>query len=337
MRREAVRLAILLQVVVFQTVSYAQHFQERYIFDEKTGQFKIREELTAVEDQTVAAQALKLLTTNEPAKAERLLKKHFKANPQARQRPDLLLMYADCRLARGDYYKAHKRYQQILDEFVGTREYAQAILREVAVADAFLAGRKRWILGIIPVSAEDEALEILTQVEQLGAGHRVAEVALRKKADYYYRTGQYELAELTYARLASEYPRGRYKCLAMYRSAESALASFPGVAYDDSALIEARERFLQYQQACPRQAAGHDIPLILQQIEAKQAHKQFEVARFYQRTRKPHAAAFYYRYVANTWPDSLWGSRARSELVKLGYLTADSDRQPLAQEPGEPM
>lgn len=311
-----------------------QQYQERYIFDQDSGQWRDEEPL-AGPSEGIIGQVRRLLSQNEGRAAEKLIKEYRKDNPQeADDWAELMLLYGDCRLARGDYYRAHQRYGRVLDKFVGTDEYAQAILREMTVAEALLAGNKRRIWGIFRVSAVDEGLEILTDVEQLGMGYRVAEVALHKKAQYYYRTGQFDLAQISYARLASQYPQGKYKCRAMFRSAQSALASFPGVRFDATPLIDARERFLQYEQSCAGDSYRKDIELLVNQIDGKQAEKQFDVARFYRRVGKTNAAIFYYKYVADTWPQTLWAQRASAELLELGYPQAWEETVLGLEKPG---
>ena len=312
----------------------AQQYQERYIFDQEGGQWREEEQL-AGPSEGIIGQVRELLGQNKGRAAEKLIKKYRKGDPQADDWAELMLLYGDCRLVRGDYYRAHRRYGRVLDKFVGTREYAQAILRELTVAEAFLAGNKRRIWGIFRVSAVDEGLEILTQVEQLGMGYRVAEVALHKKAQYYYRTGQFDLAQISYARLAREYSQGKYKCRAMFRSAQSALASFPGVRFDDTPLLDARERFLQYEQSCAGDSQRQDVELLVNQINGKQAEKEFEVARFYRRVGKANAAVFYYKYVVDTWAETLWAQRARVELLELGYPQAWDQTVLGAEESGK--
>lgn len=270
-------------------------------------------------------EAQELISNGKIRKAERQLKKYLKGNPNDADRRAAMLLYADCAFDRGRYSKADKRYKDLINEFPNTKEYAIALTRELKIAKAWLGGKKQRVLVVFRLGAEDEALDILSMIEQLGAGYRIAEVALRVKADYFFETGQFELAQMAYRRLAKEYRSRRYKERAMYRCASSALASFPGVAFDETPLIEARELYNEYLDNFPNEPESKDIEVILDQIKDKRAHKQFDVGRFYVRINKPEAAAYYFRYVARHWPKTLWASRSKSELERLGFTFSNEN------------
>ena len=162
-------------------------------------------------------------------------------------------------------------------------------------------------------------------IEQNGAGHRIAEVALKEKADYFFRTGQFELAEMAYRRLAKEYRSKKYRRYAMYRSAAAALASFPGIAFDDTPLIEASELYKEYLENFPNDSNKTEIKTILEQIQERRAHKEFSIGKFYERIRKVDAAAYYFKVVIKLWPETLWAERARAELERLGFETDEDN------------
>jgi outer membrane protein assembly factor BamD (BamD/ComL family) len=292
---------------------------ERIIFDEERRVWIPAEELERPLEGVVG-QAQELIRERKIRQAERLLKRYLKESTGAEpDRAQAMLLYADAAFIRSDYGEADKRYKRVIAEYPNTREYAISIRRELDIAKVWLAGKKKRVLGILWLSATDEAIDTLSQIEQLAGGYRIAEVALWTKADYYYRTGQFELAEIAFRRLAKEYKSPRYHRIALNRAAASALASFPGTAFDDTPLLEASELYMEYLQSFPTEARREDVPTILEQIKVKRAEKEYQTGRFYRRIHRPEAAAYYFQFVMRTWPGTLWAEQSRSELERMGF------------------
>ncbi len=308
-----VLIGFVLSIVPVGTVRAA----ERLIFDEESSRWIDRKEIDKPASGPLAVPKT-LYKDARFAKAQSWLKKYLKGSPDDATRPDAMVLYADCAFALGKYFKANERYQRVIDEYPHTLQFAIALRRQLDIAKAWLDGRKRRI-WFFKLSAEDEGLDLLSRVEQLGAGHRIAEVALRATADYYYRTGQFDLAQFAYGRLITDYGSRRYTRSSMARAAASALAAFPGVKFDGSALLEAKELYGAYMERFPDEAKREDIRTILKQIALKRAEKEFEVGRFYVHIRKPMAAAHYFNYVMATWPETLWADRARGQMLRLGF------------------
>jgi outer membrane protein assembly factor BamD (BamD/ComL family) len=291
---------------------------ERYIYDDDTQKWVSGEAVDAPLEG-VAGEAQQMIEAGQYRQAEKMLKEYLKNTAtQEEGRAAAMLVYADSAFARDEYGIADERYHKLINEYPNTKEFAIALRRELDIANAWLAGKKKRVLGVLFLNASDEAIEILSMIEQLAGGFRIAEVALWTKADYYYQTGQFELAEMSYRRLAQNYNSPRYNKAAMYWSSASAMAAFPGIAFDDTPLLDAHELYSQYLDKYPQQAQREDIPVILEQIRLKRAQKEYETGRFYKRIRKPDAAAYYFRYVIRTWPDTLFADQATLELQRMG-------------------
>ena len=195
------------------------------------------------------------------------------------------------------------------------------------VARAFLSGQKRIVWKILRMPAYDDGIEALSRVWERIPGTRLGEQALRLIADYYFAVGDMDLAQDEYARLVREYPNGRYTSQAMLRSAEAAQSAFPGIKFDERALLEAEERYRQFQAAYPARAREEDVDARLENISRLRAAKDLDIAQWYERTRQPGAAAYYYQLVVRDRPDSLEATTARQRLEALGVdLTSGGEQ-----------
>ncbi len=256
---------------------------------------------------------------------QRFLKKHGTSDPNY---PDILIAKAEALIGLKEYDQAHKVLQAFLGEFSGMSLTAEALRLEFVIAEAYLSGAKRTVWGIFRVSGEDTAFQILDEISADHPDSPFGELAIKTKADHLFKTGDHAVAELEYARLLKNYPRSRYHQFSLGRSAESALASFGGVEYDEAALIEAQERYKDYRQQYRAAADRDGVGLILDSIREMQAEKDFSIAEYYERTDHVGSAIFYYQGVRKGFPDTIAASKASSRLELLGVLEPVATAEP---------
>lgn len=308
-------------------------FVETWTFDPKTGAWIEQpppEPGTENGDLDLARQAL---AREEYKNAAQLAQAWIKTYGGSAERyPEALYVSATAQFELGDYRAAHDAYKALLNDFPGSTYAEQALSAEFRLAEQYLAGQKRKAWGgLLRIRDYDEGIKIMDDIIANHSGTELAELAIKTKADYYYTQGDFELAQDEYARLARDYSRGRYEPYALLRSAESALASFAGVKFDDAGLIEAEERFRQFDQRYPQIAEAKQVPVILDQIRTTRAQKEYETASFYERTHKKSAAVFYYHSTIKNWPGTTWSAQAEARLAKLGLTAPTPATQPVAR------
>ena len=234
--------------------------------------------------------------------------------------PSAVIARAEALIGRRKYDKAHDVLQSFLDEFGGMGLTSEALRLEFIVAEAYLTGVKRKILGMRLLSGEDVALGILDDISTDYAEYKLAELAIKTKADYLFKKGEHALAELEYARMLKEYPQSRYHQFALRRTADAALASHAGVDYDEAALIEAEERYREYRLRYRRVADREGVGVILAGIHEQRAQKEYATGEYYERTEHLASAVFYYQSVRDRFPDTVAATKAGARLDLLGGL-----------------
>lgn len=317
---------------------------ERLEFDPQTNQWKaVAPPIPGTEEGDLAL-ARAMLAREEFDEARSALKAWRKAHPESPRHAEALFYSADAEVAAiqagksGDLMTAYKWYEEILDNHAGTPWADRALRRELIVAEMFLfKGVKQWVWGgILRLPATDEALDMLNRlIDQRAPGSPLAEQALRLKAEYHYNAGEFIEAEADYARLARDFPRGRYERLALLRSADAAFAGFAGIDYDDRPLLEADERYRRYAAQYSESAAAEGVAQRLERIRENRAEKEFRIGRFYERTKRPKAAAHYYRFVLANWADTTAArdARDRLELLEPGSTIDPAASMPAGSQP----
>jgi outer membrane protein assembly factor BamD (BamD/ComL family) len=234
--------------------------------------------------------------------------------------PEVLIAKAEALIGLRQYDKAHTVLQAFLGEFGGMTLTAEALRLEFVIAETYLSGVKRKVWLLFRVSGEDVAYQIFDEISADHPDSPLAELAIKTKADHLFKVGEHALAELEYARVLKDYPRSRYHQFSLGRSAESALASFAGVEYDEAALVEAEERYNDYRLRYRPQADRDGVGLILDSIHEMRAEKDFLIGQYYERTDHVGSAVFYYQGVRKGFPETIAAAKATSRLELLGVL-----------------
>ncbi len=232
--------------------------------------------------------------------------------------PESVLVRAAALVGMKNYNEADKVVQAFLSQFSGGALTREALRLQFVIAENFLRGAKvrKWL--IFWVRGEDRGLAMLDDIWTGFPDQRVAELAIKTKADYLFQTGDHALAELEYARLLRDYPQSRYHQFSLARTAEAALASFGGVDYDEAALIESEERYHDYRTAYRGPAEREGVDLILESIREMRAEKELRIGEYYERTDHADSAIFYYRGVRQYFPSTLASAKAAERLSLMG-------------------
>ncbi|MFW5840095.1 MAG: outer membrane protein assembly factor BamD [Planctomycetota bacterium] len=235
--------------------------------------------------------------------------------PTDPQREQVLLLAGQAEMQQGDYLDAYDYFEQQIAEFPGGRDFEQALNREYEIGNAFVSGRKRKTLWIIPVGAEERGLEILTRIAEHAPGSEIAQKALMRIGDYHYAQGQWPQAVDAYDNFVRLFGQTDAAAQARLNAARATFAQFISVQHDDTPLLEARQRFRSFAEAYPERAQQVNISGVLAQIADARAEKTFRIAEFYRRTDRPQAAEYYFRLVRKEFPETRW---ARQAAVQLG-------------------
>lgn len=296
-----------------------EQLRERHVLDPEADEWRPLE-APAIAEDAVLGEVRRALAGGETRRARRLLDEWIEQNPGHPREIEARLLRGEVEFQRRDYWRAYEIYESVADE-AGGELLDRALRREMDVARAFLAGEKRIVWGFLRLPAYDDGLEILDRIWERAPNTALGEEALRLKADYYYASGEFDLAQEEYAHLAREYPSGRYIRQTLFRAADAANASFPGVEFDDRALLDAEERYRRLQRAFPVYAERQNVGVILDGVRELRATKDLEIARWYEKTGQEGAAEFYYRAVLKDYPGT---TAAREAAVHLRSLTGDA-------------
>ncbi len=304
-----------------------EHYRERQMLDPESDTWVAAPTQSQAAPVEALGEARRLLALGEFKQAYKLLKRWTEEHADHERYYEALLLLGDAEFGRKRYYQAYENYE-IVAENTGGALFYKALRREMDVARAFLAGEKRIVWKFMRLPAYDDGIEILDRIWERVPGTRMGETALKLKADYYFTHGEMDLAQDEYANLVREHPHGRYTKVAMLRAAEAAEAAFPGIKFDDRALLDAEVRYRQTLSQFPAYAKREQVPQRLEGIRQLRAEKDLDIAKWYERTKHADAAEFYYRLILKDYPDTLAADEAKARLRGLGVEIESGDASP---------
>ena len=243
--------------------------------------------------------------------------------------PDLdAFIEAEMLFCKGKYAKAARSYDKFLAEYYHESElYKAALVRQFHIATAFLAGRKKTVLGVFKIKGYAEGKKIMERVsnragldDPKGIGTKAA-VAVAESLE---RRGKFNEAYFKWSEIWETGQIGKDALLGMARCR---YAAYKGPKYDASVLIgqpfgvesyydSAKGCYEEFKSRWPKNV--EEIDEILKEIDEKLAEKQFGIGRYYQKTGNKESANDYYRMVIRDWPDSKAAEMAKQIMSDKG-------------------
>jgi outer membrane protein assembly factor BamD (BamD/ComL family) len=267
---------------------------------------------------------LKELTRGGNFKEIRTALRQLRADFPDRTGEDLeLFIYGEMRYWQNHWTKALIRFEMLLKDYPGSQYAGPALQREFDMAQAYLQGRKKTVLGLFKISGAAEGLEMMEKIsdragldEPNGVGVRAA-IAV---AEHYEANEQYFDAYLKWSEIASYWETGPIAKQAIYRMAEDNVAAYNRYPpakrshYDASKLTTARTYYEKFLALYPQEGKEKEIPEKIRQIDEQMAYKQFTIGKFYARTGKRQAANLYFDMIVRNWPKTEAAVLAREAL-----------------------
>ncbi len=236
---------------------------------------------------------------------------------KAPQRDRALYLVAQALIQTDDWIRAYYYLDELMDEYPAGPLFYPALTLQYHIADGFLNGHKVRVLGVPLLGQNEEAVEMLYRIQQRSPGSPLAQDALLRTADYYYASGDYDLAHDAYEFYATQYPRNDKVPQVRLRAAFASLAQFRGPRFDATPMLDARTQLADFAVAYPALAAEENVPGILAKIDDELAVKLYLTADYYRRTGALDGAVYMYRYQLLTYPNGPHAADARAALAQM--------------------
>ena len=220
-----------------------------------------------------------------------------------------------------DFDLANQHLTTYLRKQTALQHFREALELKFQVAEKFREGYKKHIGGYeaLPqwMPAKDEAIKIYDEVINALPNDDLAAKALFGKAVILLEDDEYNSSIETYQTLIRRFPRHPLAPDAYVEIAKVYLIEsqdkYPDADYLDLASINLR-KFRQDFPTDDRLTMAEELFADMQEVYAKSF---YEIAQFYERTKKPHASVLYYAKMIKTFPNTKSAELAKSRLRVL--------------------
>ena len=229
--------------------------------------------------------------------------------------------------AKGQDKRAFDAYQKLIESYPKTPNYDEVVLRQMAIANRFLAGQGFKLFNSIPwFSSMEKTIKLYEKIIKNGPYSEVAPqaqinigIAHEKK---FWNTDLPEAAR-AYERAADKYADLKEGTDALYRVGETYYKQARKAEYDQSIAGQAVTTFADFITLHPEDKRVTQAQKRIETLKLEQARGALDTARYYESRKKWKAAKIYYNEVNDVLrerPDAPLAVEARARIAHLVKL-----------------
>lgn len=223
----------------------------------------------------------------------------------------------------GEYEFSNRFLTKYLKKQATPKFFEEAIHYKFKIAEQFQKGARLHVLGFenLPkwIPAGEEAISIYDEVITALPHHELATQSLFGKAKLLLKAEEYKSSVETYQTLIRRFPKHPLAAESYIGVGEvyltQAQAEYPDQDFLDLCEINLRKFKFNF----PSDERIEVAEKLLLQMKEVYASDLYDTGRFYERTKKPHAAYIYYTRILAKYPETKVSEVATRRLSKLNY------------------
>jgi len=233
--------------------------------------------------------------------------------------PDAEYLIGRCLETSGKDEAAFKAYQNIIEKYPRSSRYEEVLWRQYEIANRFLGGEWFRIWVYIPLyPSMDQTAQMFDKIVNNGPYSDVAPHAQLRSGAAREKEKNYPEAVKAYATAADRYYNlPTIASDALFREGLSYAREAAKAEYDQSTAVEAIERFTDFITLYPDDRRVPRAEKAIAWLKAEQVRGNFEIAQFYQKSKKWNGALVYYNEVLQLDPNSPYAASARQRIEAL--------------------
>jgi len=242
-----------------------------------------------------------------------LLKKFPSSNVAPEGQFRLGVIYEDM----GDFFRAFRAYRDLLQRYPQTERMNEAIEREFRIGNLFLSGRRAKLLGLSILPSTPKAIEVFKHIVETAPYSELGDRAEFHLGLAYKKANRFDEAIETFQDLVSHHPKSHLVPQARFQIADSSYLQSVAATRDQRVIDRASKEIDQFLQAYPESSVSDKAAKLRQEIDEKNAEKNYRIGLFYEKENYLDSAFIYYRDVAARYPHTQWGPKAEERVKAL--------------------
>jgi len=233
--------------------------------------------------------------------------------------PEAQYIVGRCYEARGNYERAFKEYQKVVEKYPRIGLFHEILQRQYEIANRYLNGRLFRVFGLVPLyRSMDKTTAMYEKIVRTGPYSEVAPEAQLKIGAAREKQKKYPEAVKAYERAADRYnDRPVIAADATFKAGMAHWKLAQRAEYDQGAAGDAIATFTDFVTLFPNDSRVKQAQKIMEDLRAEQARGSFEIAKFYEKKRKFQGALVYYNEVLLLDPTSKYADDSRRRIDQL--------------------
>ena len=195
-------------------------------------------------------------------------------------------LLARCHEAKEQDEAAFKAYQKLIERYPKLENYDEVILRQMTIANRFLAGQWFRAFGYVPLfPSMDKTIKLYEQVIKNGPYSEVAPQAQINIGTANERkfVSDYPEAVRAYERAADKYADRKEGVNALYMAGETYFKQAKKAEYDQSIAAQSIATFNDFSTLHPADPRVTEAQKKVSSLKTEQARGSYEIARYYEK------------------------------------------------------
>jgi len=262
--------------------------KERSAPDNATKQAQENDASSMMRDARTAA------STGNDNRARDIYKMIVKKYPFTDSAAEAQFEYATLTRTHGRLQDAFDAYQKVVAEFRTSTRYADAIVQQFEIAEEARSGKKEGTLLLIPMKmSSGDVIKMYQTIIKNAPYGKYAAPSQFAIGEIYEERGDKPEADSAYQMVVDNYPTTKQASEAQYRL--GAINTRAAKRSQDSTnLTRAKDASQTYLATNPTGEHVAEVESQKRQTSAISAERSLDIAKFYERSGKPKAAAIYY-------------------------------------------
>lgn len=262
--------------------------------------------------------AMKLYKDKNYKEAADKIKDILRKKPNAKIAPEALYRLGVIYEEEGDYLKAFKQYQKLVESYPGTERFSEVIERQFRIGNLFFTGKKAKFAGLEILPSLPRAADAFQQIVKTAPYGEYGDKAQFQLGLTYKKMGKFGQAVDALQSVIDHYPQSPLIPQVRYQLAETSFQRSSVESRDQRVLDEAGRQVDRYLKRFPGdEENSEEAAKIRQAIDEKNAEKNYRIGLYYEKENYLDSALIYYADVASRYKQTAWGLKAIEKLKSL--------------------
>lgn len=217
---------------------------------------------------------------------------------------------------------AFNAYQKVIDKYPRSDSYNDVLMRQYEIANRFLAGQWFKLWNFIPFfPSMDKTADMFGKIVKGGPYSEVAPKAQLQIGTAREKQKNYPEAVKAYETAADRYhDQPAIAADALFREGAAYEKQAQTAEYDQNTSAQAIAAYTDFMTLYPEDKRVPGAQKSIAALKAEQVRGNFEIAQFYEKSKKFSGAVVYYNEVLQLGPNSAYAAQARQRIEALKPL-----------------